>query len=150
MNFVLIDEFCNDCFQHVFMEYFNELEIEVDNWNGVFDSMNSQGGNFVFLLMNHNEALSFIQFRIEHTEHWFITEKFGFIREFWIKPTERKTGLGSVLLNQTEDYFRDQGITKILLTTDTAKEFYLKNGYKKARSYTALNNDPVYSKDLDS
>jgi len=150
MNCLLINEFSNRFFQQVFKEYFKELEMEVHDWDALFVSMNSQGGNLAYLLFNNDECLGFIQFRVEQTEHWFITEKFGFIREFWIRPADRNNGFGKTLLKKAEDYFIEQGVLKALLTTDTAVSFYVKNGYKEAKSYKALNNDSVYLKDLDS
>ena len=150
MSFLLINEFNNRFFQQVFKEYLKELDMEVHDWDTLFVSMNSQGGNLAYLLFNNGECLGFIQFRIEQTEHWFITEKFGFIREFWIRPDDRNNGFGKTLLKKAEEYFVEQGICKTLLTTDTAAAFYVKNGYKEVKSYKALNDDSVYSKNLDS
>ena len=150
MNYLLINDFSNVFFQQAFKEYFKELEMEVNDWNALFASMNSQGGNLAYLLLNNGECLGFIQFRSEQTGHWFITENFGFIREFWIRPTDRKKNFGRALLKKAEKYFVEQGILKTLLTTDTSSAFYVKNGYKEVKSYKALNNDPVYSKELDS
>jgi len=150
MNCLLINEFNNVFFQQAFKEYFKELEMEVNDWDALFVSMNSQGGNLAYLLFNNDECLGFIQFRVEQTEHWFITEKFGFIREFWIRAEYRNKGFGNTLLKKAEEYFIEQGILKTLLTTDTSAAFYVSNGYKVSQSYKALNNDSVYSKDLDS
>ena len=150
MNCLLVNEFNNRFFQQTFREYFEELEMKVSDWDGLFVSMNSQGGNLAYLLFDNGECVGFIQFRVEQTEHWFITEKFGLIREFWIRPVDRNKGFDKILLKKAEEYFVDHGIYKTLLTTDTAAAFYVKNGYKEVKSYKALNNDSVYSKNLFS
>jgi len=149
MNYLLINEFNNSFFQQAFKEYFKELEMEVNDWDALFVSMNTQGGNLAYLLLNNDECLGFIQFRVEQTENWFITEKFGFIREFWIRSADRNNGFGKALLKKAENYFIECGIRKVLLTTDSVAAFYAKNGYKESKSYKALNNDSVYSKNLD-
>jgi len=148
MKYLLIHDFCNTFFQRAFKEYFKELEMNVIDWNTLFAAMNTQEGNLAYLLLDNNEVIGFIQFRIEQTEHWFITEKFGFVREFWVNPAYRNKGFGKILLTKVEEYFIEQDIHKVLLTTDTAEAFYLKNGYTPSKSYNALNGDSVYSKNL--
>ena len=149
MECLLIDDFSNELFQKAFKEYFRELKMEVDDWNSLFESMNSQGGNLAYLWLDNEEVIGFLEFRIEKTEHWFITEDFGFVREFWIKSNYRNQTLGTKLLDKVENYFIENQIFKVLLTTDTAPSFYLKNGYRLAKSYSSLNKDPVYFKQLE-
>ena len=60
----------------------------------------------------------------------------------------RKNGHGSELLKLTEQYFLVQGIYSIILTTDTAENFYLKNGYAKVPGCTEKNNEDVFVKRL--
>ena len=146
MECLLIDDFSDESFQIAFKEYFKELAMEFNDWGSLFESMNSQGGNLAYLLRDKNEVVGFLQFRIEKTEHWFITEEFGFIREFWIKSNYRNQHFGTELLSNVENCLLKKQISKVLLTTDTAPSFYLKNGYHLSTSYSALNKDPVYFK----
>ena len=78
--------------------------------------------------------------------NWFFEEKVGFIREFWISKGMRSNGHGSHLLKLVEDYFKEDGIHKSILTTNTAEKFYESHGYRKDKSYSAKNNDEVFVK----
>jgi N-acetylglutamate synthase-like GNAT family acetyltransferase len=60
----------------------------------------------------------------------------------------RKTGQGRTLLQKAENYFKECGIYKTILTTDTAPTFYKKCGYHQDISYNAKNKDDVFVKYL--
>jgi N-acetylglutamate synthase-like GNAT family acetyltransferase len=77
--------------------------------------------------------------------NWFFVERIGFIREFWIRENRRKQGLGTSLLKIVLGDMKDKGIKKVLLTTDTASGFYVKSGFIKDESYSAKNEDFVFS-----
>ena len=72
----------------------------------------------------------------------------GFIREFWIAEEYRNKGYGSKLIQLAEEFFKENGICKSILTTDTAEHFYEARGYHRDRSYTAKNQDEVFVKVL--
>ena len=50
------------------------------------------------------------------------------------------------MLKLVEDYFKEDGIHKSILTTNTAEKFYESHGYRKDKSYSAKNNDEVFVK----
>lgn len=58
----------------------------------------------------------------------------------------KNLGHGSDLINQVESYFKNQEIYRLVLTTDTAEEFYFKHGYKLLKSCKAKNGDDVFVK----
>lgn len=70
----------------------------------------------------------------------------GFIREFWVDPAYRVQGHGSALLKKAERFFTERGVHRILLTTDTAEDFYLRRGYIHAPDIRAKNGDAVFVK----
>ena len=148
MNDLLISDFTDVRFQKAFQLYFEELGINVRDWDGLFREMN-EGNNLAYLRMTeHDEVVGFIQFTPIALTSWFFEEKAGFIREFWIANAHRGQGHGSALLHLAEKYFSEQGIRQAILTTDGAAGFYEKLGYRKAPSIQAKNHDDVYVKEL--
>ena len=104
--------------------------------------MNRQGGNLAFIRLDE-QIVGFIQFRIDSLTNWFFQEKMGFIREFWVSSKYRGRGHGRDLLDKVEEYLLNHHVYKVLLTTDTASEFYRHLGYVQDPSYHAKNEDEV-------
>jgi Acetyltransferase (GNAT) family. len=149
MRDYLINDFTNPTFQLAFKKYFEELNITVDDWEELFKEMNDDSGNLAFLRLSADEEIvGFIQFKIDILKNWFLEEKYGFIREFWIDVEYRNKGHGANLLNLVENYLIEENIHKSLLTTDTAPNFYIKQGYWKDSSYNAINKCDVFVKTI--
>lgn len=148
MEILRIENFSYEPFQKAFKAYFNEFDEEVDDWEDLFEMMNEQGGNYAYLLMENDECIGFIEARNEEMTHWFLNQKFGFIREFWIKPSHRKQKLGHLLISTLEDSFKKDGLKKVYLTAAESLEFYLDRGYQIESSITAKNDNEVLSKTL--
>lgn len=146
---ILLSDFTDSRFRAAFQSYFAELGIHVNDWDGVFREMNEEGNNLAYFLPEDNgEVAGFLQFQITEFSNWFFTEPFGFIREFWIAPAYRKRGYGGELLRLAEAYFAEHGAYRALLTADTAIEFYLSRGYRKALGAAAKNKMEVLAKPL--
>jgi len=149
---LLITDFKHPLFQKAFIQYFAELGINVTDWNSLWEEMNSDGSLAYLRIMRINEdskIVGFIQLQPSKMTHWFFEETVGFIREFWISPEYRSQGHGSQLLRLAEKYLTDLcGVSRYILTTDTAESFYLKNGYTKRSKITAKNKYDVFVKDI--
>lgn len=146
---ILITDFTDARFQRAFRAYFEELNVRVTHWDRLFREMNDEGRNAAFLRIAEDGAVvGFIQFAPSALSDWFFEMPVGFIREFWIDPACRAHGHGTALLRLAEKYFRERGIRKTILTTDTAEAFYLRRGYAKDISVTAKNKDDVFIKYL--
>ncbi len=146
---VLISDFSDPQFRAAFQAYFSELGIAVEDWDGLFGSMQEHGGNSAFVRHGADGSIiGFIQFQPTQLTNWFFEETCGFIREFWVSGTYRNSGHGSALLRLAEDHFREHGICTSILTTDTAERFYLKHGYVPAPGCRAKNEDAVFIKRL--
>ena len=78
-----ISDFSEPLFQAAFHTYFNELEIAVTDWEGLWEEMNS-GENTAYLALENDRAIGFLQFTEIELSNWFFTQKLGFIREFWL------------------------------------------------------------------
>ncbi len=146
-NDFFVSDFTTDHFQTAFKKYFFELGITVENWDGLFQEMNA-GKNTAILRIIGDDIVGFIQYVPINFTSWFFEETCGFIREFWVAKEYRNSGHGTELLELAENEFKKQNILTIILTTDTADNFYLKNGYKKCSACKAKNKDTVYMKML--
>ncbi len=145
-NYIITDAM-NPAFQSAFKMYFEELDLSIRDWNGLFQEMSEDPGTKILMEMaEHNLVIGFIMVKIDALSNWFFEEKIGFIREFWIDPAFRNQGYGKALLQQAEAYLGKNEIFKAILTTDTAPDFYKKNGYKQDASYKSKNKDDVYTK----
>lgn len=144
-----IQAFTSENFRKSFRLYFQELGVNVRDWEGLFREMDSDGrNNEAYLSMDGDQTVGFIQFCLMDCEGWFMKKTLGFIREFWIAPEYRGRGHGSNLLRLVERDLGDRGVTSVVLTTDTAPKFYEKHGYRHDSGFTAKNGDPVYIKHL--
>lgn len=151
MDYIFIKDYFDERFTNCFKKYFAELGLTIKNWDGLFEEMNSCRIKDKFetiLLLDRNEPIGFIQFQCETFMNWFFQESAGFIREFWIAEKYRNQGYGTKLMNLSFSYFQEKDIHKVLLTTDTAEDFYERKGFKKDLSYSAKNNLPTYVKNI--
>ena len=145
----LISDFTDPIFRAAFQAYFTELDIRIKNWDGLFQEMNTDGGNKAFVRTDGiGNVVGFIQCKPILFTSCFFEETYGFIREFWVSPKYRNSGHGSALLQLAEVHFKEQGIFTSILTTDTAERFYLKHGYQKAWGIKAKNKMEVFIKRL--
>lgn len=145
----LITDFTDNNFTCAFKEYFFELGIKVTDWNSLWKEMNNDKGNYAYIKVNDlGKAIGFIQFKAIELTNNFFTEKYGFIREFWIAKEYRGKGYGTQLLKTCELYFEKAGISQTILTTSTAKEFYIANGYSVNQNIIAKNDQIVMTKSI--
>lgn len=148
-NTILLSDFTDPRFRAAFQAYFDELDISVKDWDGLFREMNSEGNNLACLLPDdEGGTLGFLQFQLTGFSNWFFEEPFGFIREFWVHPAHRRQGYGRMLLHLAEAYFVEHGAYRSVLTADDAVAFYLANGYQKAPGIRAKNKMEVLVKKL--
>ncbi len=148
---LFITDFKSVEFQEAFKIYFDELNVRVEKWDKLFTNMNNDkhGKNFAYVrIADNGEIVGFIQFTTIIMNSWFFSTDIGFIREFWVNSKYRKQGHGKELLNLVESYFKEKDIGYTILTTDTAEQFYLKNGYEKCPYIEAVNKMDVYVKRL--
>lgn len=146
----LISDFSHPLFQAAFKRYFLEMGIHVKDWEGLFTEMNSEGDNAAFVRTAENgNIIGFVQFKPVKFTSCFFVESRGFIREFWVAEEYRHAGHGAALLALAEKHFQKNGIYTSILTTDTAKGFYEKQGYIPLPGCRAKNQLPVMIRHLE-
>ncbi len=145
-----ISDFTDPVFQTMFKKYFAEIGVKVNDWEGLWEEMNTQnGGNKAYIRTCGGEPLGFIQFTVINLDSWFFKEKLGFIREFWVDKKFRGQQHGTQLLSLAEKYFKDNGIRRIVLTAEeNEQQFYLNRGYRICESIEAKNDMTVSVKDI--
>ena len=127
-----------------FQELLEATEILLDNQH---QEMNEEGGNEAYIRTAADGIIiGFIIFKPVPFSSWFFEETGGVIREFWIAEAYRSQGNGADLLKLAENRLAARDIHMILLTTDTAEQFYLRHGFQKAPGMKAKNDDPVFIK----
>lgn len=147
-KYLLTNDFTDPLFTEAFKKYFSELGIAVREWDKLWAEMND-GETFAYLCVeNDDEVIGFIQFSQNVMQNFFFEEKVGFIRELWVRENCRGCGYGSRLLSLAERYFLDRGITRCILTTDSAERFYVKHGYRRRINVRAANKDASFTKEL--
>jgi len=146
---LLISDFTNSCFQKRFKLYFDELGVNVKDWDELFNELNDEKDNRAYVrFTDTDDVIGFILFKPIALSNWFFNLKLGLIREFWVSKKYRGMGNGKSLLHLAETYFKENGLHKSILTTDTAPKFYEKNGYIKDSTIIAKNEDDVFVKEL--
>lgn len=143
----LIFSYNDIAFQTAFRAYFAELGCQVRNWEGLFAEMNDAAEPTYIRKDEAERVIGFIMFTPMDMKSWFFETKVGFVRELWVAPEHRGQGLGSELLAQAETWLKDKCINRVILTTDTASEFYMRHGYRPDGSILAKNNDTVFIKE---
>lgn len=145
----LIRQYEDEGTRTAFHQYFDEMGIQVSNWDGPFTQMTDDGEPAIVRLDEEGQVIGFIQFGRIIMTSWFFEDRLGFIREFWVHPGYRNRGHGAQLLEKAEAWFKKQGICRMILTTDTAEKFYLRHGYQRDESIMAKNRAPVYVKTME-
>ncbi len=149
MEYERITAFQDLRFQTMFQAYFGEMGVPVKDWLPLFREMDEDGReNEAILALDGGKAVGFIQYCPLALSGWFFTCQAGFVREFWVMPDVRCRGVGTALLRQAENRFRECGAGWSMLTTDSAEQFYLARGYAWSSAWQARNGDKVYIKDL--
>lgn len=134
-----------------FRAYYEELGVKVSNWEGLFAEISASQACFFVRRNQAGEVIGFLLFVMTGAEtagRGFFSTRLGCIEEFWIAPEYRNQAHGTALLRLAEKHFAQLGCAYAILTTDTAPQFYEKQGYRLQRGITAKNKSKVYVKPL--
>ncbi len=100
-------------------------------------------GHALFVLDRHHEPVAFL-WLVTHENGW-TGERSGYINNLFVAPSQRGRGLAKFLLEQTEVYYRQQGIYRIRLEVtgdnEVAVGLYRSRGYELSRFVMELSLD---------
>ena len=152
MEIFELSNFYDKRFMQCFRAYFLEIGIKLKENTDIFDVITrsyAEEHMRTFVLEGQEGFAGFIMLQPEHLKGGFFEEQAGFIRELWVAPAYRLAGNGRHLLETAEEFFKERGICKLILTyQEDALAFYQKMGFVPDRSYTAKNNGNVIVKRL--
>ncbi len=146
-----------DSFKDLFCDYCDELGIKISKdilitkiIDGLFLKYYRNDVVFIKIIMDNSSVIGFIIYQVDNDKSdWNKRPGWGFIREFFVIPSYRNNGLGTIMLNIVEEHFKSMGIEKIYLTSDAnevTKKFYIKNGYVDELEIDEDNKKPYFVK----
>ena len=149
-----ISDYYDPKFTASFREYFKELGISLKEDSDVFDEITKSAldeGTKTLVCLKSNSIIGFVMYQedIMKSKTAFFSERFVFLREVYIQKEYRNKGIGTELLTKVFLYCKEIGVSKILLTTKSAFEFYSNQGFYIDSSITAINNMQVMVKDIN-
>ena len=150
-NDTLMTDMTDVAVQKAFRAYFEELGVNVNDWDGLFAEISASPDCFFIRRNQNGDVIGFLLFTITGAEtacRGFFSTLLGWIEEFWIAPEYRRQGHGTALLCLAEKHFTQLDCAYAILTTETAPLFYEKQGYKLQKGITAKNKSNVYIKPL--
>lgn len=143
MRDIFVENFESEPFMIAFKTYFCEISESERNWPMLFRQMNAEKDvTKAIMRLDGNTVVGFIMFCPIRLSCPFFTEEYGYIRELWVSPAYRRAGNGEQLMELSEQYFSDLGISQIMLKAEPQAEgFYRKLGY--AESTAAISEDGI-------
>ena len=110
------------------------------------DSQWESGIICIDLLMEEDICAGFSVYQMDTPESdWCKRPGWGFIREFYIDPSFRKTGMGRKLAEHTEVTLRTMGAKQLYLTSDGAIPFWRSCGWTLSQEVCS-NGQPILEK----
>lgn len=143
MRDIYVGNFESEPFMTAFKTYFSEISDGTRNWPMLFRQMNAEKDvTKAIMRLDGDTVVGFILFCPLQLSCPFFTESYGYIRELWVAPEYRRTGIGGQLLTLAELYFSDRNIAQVMLNAEPqAMGFYRKLGY--VESATAISESGV-------
>lgn len=145
-----LNNFYDAEFMQCFRAYFLEIGIDLKESTAVFGDIAEsyeEEEMRTFVIRKEDDIAGFIMIQPECLKSGFFEEHAGFIRELWISPPFRRLGYGKQLPEKAEEYFREKGISKLILTyEENALPFYKRLGFDLDCSYSARNGGNVVIK----
>lgn len=149
----LIEEKDYEQFEELFIAYYEELGCE-DEPCHLFDEYvlpDLKENLFSVAVTEEDEKLiGFVIYQIDTPENeWCFKEGYGDIREIYISPSLRNTGVGSKLLTFAENRLTQNGVkATYVLPTEETENFFTANGYGDNGDYCAELDNKVFEKTL--
>ena len=134
-------------FKAMFKDYFlTDLKIKLTDAQfdevcaEIVQSVEKQIG-FLDLLFINSFARGFVNYQVDTpASNWCERENWGFIREIYIAADIRGQGYGKELAEYAENMLWKLKVPNIYLTTDDAKYFWFKMGYRDTGEICAKND----------
>ena len=144
LNLITVRKDEENIFLEMAADYFSELNpnfVPLDAWKrNFFESIQSDQNMSLRWVMVNDERAGFMIFGIK--EHRYMPTIIGVICEFYIRPTYRRTGLGTECARRVIDELQRLGVSKIQLEVvvgnTSVAVFWEKLGFLKVSERFAL------------
>ena len=79
-----------------------------------------------------------------------IRPNWGYIMEFYVIPERRREGLGRIMAQRLEDFFREKGVKQAYLTADpvTGRPFWAAAGYRATGEISPETGQEFFEKNI--
>ena len=152
--FKQFDDFRSEEFKKIFTEYYLGEGITLTEDTKVFDEIENSSkkyGTKCIVYKNADKIAGFILFRIVklRDEKKFFKYNFGYIEELYVTENERNKHVATKLIEQCENYLRQNKIKTIVLTADEkAYDFYIRKGFEEDDIISCENKLKCFKKKL--
>lgn len=148
------DPTSNLIYQQLFKEYFMEIGIVINerNYQKIFKLMKAEidlASMQISMMFANNELVGFSNYQVDKDKRfWIIKINNGDIREFYVKEEYRNKGYGRQLFNKIKDFFMENSMSYIYLTSEDGIAFWKHLGFRIDDSVMAENNLTVLRYDI--
>ncbi|MBQ9947742.1 MAG: GNAT family N-acetyltransferase [Oscillospiraceae bacterium] len=118
-------------------------------WTDSIIDRQSDEGRYLRLCCIGSETVGFLYGKTDlPDDKGYKRTGWGYIMEFYVLPDFRRRGIGTAMLGQLEDLFRQGGVTQLYLTADpvTGKPFWSSMGYTATGEISPDNGQEIYEK----
>ncbi len=153
-SFEYYNDFKSEEFKKIFTEYYLGEGITLNKDTKVFDEIENsskKAGTKCVVCKIKDKLVGFILFRIVkmRDEKKFFKYNFGYIEELYVLESERNKHIATKLIEQFENYLKQNNIKTIILTAEEkVYDFYIKKGFEEDNSMTCANELKCFIKTI--
>lgn len=115
------------------MEGYELSDSPKKGWREFMKKGLSKENMITFVAEDGNEIVGFVSVVLRRRPPFFKQRDVGLILDLFVKEKRRREGIGSKLIEHTEDWIKDNGVSLAVLTVapvnHIAVDFWEKNGY---------------------
>jgi GNAT superfamily N-acetyltransferase len=145
-DIVYVNTALDETFKRLFKAYFAEFGMSISD--EAFLHMDKDVKKFdiqIVIIYLDQEPVGFSMFQIDTKDNpWCMHDGAGDIREFFVLPSHRRKGYGTMLFETAKSYFKSKHIDEIYLTSDDKGEFWKTLGFVQTGKIIAENNSEEY------
>ena len=152
-------QLCAD-FSALMFPYSEELDEDLDEklpaeilqkWIDSILRMQGDSDRHLELCYDGDALIGFLYGKVDHPEHrGYIKPGYGYIMEFYVRPEYRRKGYGTKLYQRMEELFRNDGTSRLYLTTGTKTgiPFWRAMGFSPTGEICPENQMEIYEKKI--
>ena len=123
----------------------------LEKWINSIISMQGPADRHLELCYVDEQPMGFLYGKVDHEDHnGYIKPGYGYIMEFYAKPSDRRQGYGRKMFYHLEGLFRTDGAKQMYLTADpvTGKPFWEAMGFRSTGERSPENQQFIYEQSI--